>query len=179
MTPKAPQVRKFSILLALLGFFIFQPLSAPAAPEIDLATAKAGPSGLFPEEMISVDELYALQQSDKKLLILDARGKSSYDGGHILGAELPLTREHYQQEELFRQGIVKKAPEHTKALQKGMKKYPKTTEIVTYCNNECHASAVLLLELKRMGFKNVRAMEEGFQTWQQKGYPTAATPAKT
>ena len=45
------------------------------------------------------------------------------------------------------------------------------TPIVTYCNTNCHASSALALQLKGLGFTNVKSMEEGIQSWEKKDYP--------
>ena len=127
--------------------------------------------GLFEDEVISIDALRQKQISRNKFILIDARNKQSYDDGHIEGAVLSLTPEYYHQEELFRMGVIQSLPSSDTALAESMKKYPKDTPIVTYCNDHCQASAVLLLKVKRLGFQNIQAMEGGFQSWQQKGYP--------
>jgi rhodanese-related sulfurtransferase len=128
--------------------------------------------GLFEEEVISIGELKGKLDAQEKFILIDARNKKNFDEGHIMGAILSLTPEYYRQEELFRMGIVKNSPDSEAALVQAMQVYPKDQPIITYCNDHCQASAVLLLKLKRLGFRNVRAMEEGFQSWQKKGFPT-------
>ena len=72
--------------------------------------------------------------------------------------------------------MIPSAPDHDSALAVAMKDTPKDKAIVTYCNTDCQASVSLLLSLKALGFSRVRAMEEGFQVWEKKGYPvTRAT----
>lgn len=127
--------------------------------------------GLFVEELIQADTLKSLMDKKTKLVILDARSKKSYDEAHIQGALLPLTKDYYEKEELFRVGILPAAPDRDKDLAEAMKQYPKNSKIVTYCNDDCQASSVLLLQIKRLGFSDVHALDEGFQTWESKGYP--------
>ena len=68
--------------------------------------------------------------------------------------------------------MINHPPDPKKALVENMKKYSKDALIVTYCSSGgCQASAVLALEIKRLGFKEVKAMEDGLQIWGQKGYP--------
>ena len=127
--------------------------------------------GLFAEEIISVKDLRRRQIHKERFVLLDARGKSSYDEGHISGAVLPLTAGYYEKEELFRKGLLKNPPDREADLKESMKKYSKETPIVTYCNVNCQASAVLLLQMKHLGFTDVRAMTDGFEKWQAAKYP--------
>ncbi len=148
------------------GFFLFT-AGAMAAQQTR--------HGLFPEEIISMKDLRKMQTYRKSFLLLDARGKSTYSEAHIAGAKLPLSPEYYRQEELFRTGILQKAPDRDRDLAASMNPVPKNKPIVTYCNDDCQASSVLLLQLKHMGFTDVRAMDDGFQSWQKKGYPVEAS----
>ncbi len=127
-------------------------------------------NGLFPDEILSADQLKAMIDRKEKFLLFDARDKRSYDSAHIDGAVLPRGDEYYRQEELFRQGLVKSLRPDD-ALKAEMAKLPKDTPIVTYCNANCHAASVLALQIKGFGFTNVRSMEEGIQAWERKGYP--------
>ena len=127
--------------------------------------------GLFAEELISVRELREIQELKGTVTIFDARSKRDYDLAHIQGAVLPLTPGFYEKEELYRKGVVKNPPDRESSLRESMKRYAKDTPIVTYCSVDCQASAVLLIQLKQQGFTNVRALSEGFQVWQEAGYP--------
>lgn len=137
--------------------------------------AESSKNGLFPEEIISIQDLRAKQTQNNKFLLLDVRGKDTYDTAHIKGAVLPLSEEYYKAEELFRFGLVKEAPDREKDLAAAMKKYPKNMPIVAYCNDHCSASAVLVLKLKELGYTHVRAMEPGIQSWQTAGYPVVSS----
>lgn len=125
------------------------------------------------DELISVDELRDLQIKQTDFVLFDARARRSYQTAHIEGAVLPLTSAYYTQDELFRNKIIASAPDRAKALSEATQNYSKDTPIVTYCNRNCSASTVLLLDLKRLGFMNVRAMEDGMQAWEEKNYPMA------
>ena len=116
-------------------------------------------------------ELRKKQIEKEKFVLLDARNKKSYKEAHIKGALLPRTNDYYKDEELFKRKIVGVAPDEDVALAEKMKEYPKDTQFYTYCNTGCQASAVLVIQLHRLGFKNARAMEDGFQVWEKKGYP--------
>jgi len=140
--------------------------------------AESNPSknGLFPEEIISADQLKQRFDRGEAFVLFDARNKASFDSAHVQGALLPRPDEYYQQEELFKNGIVPKAPDQNQALKAFMQKYSQETPIVTYCNSNCHASAALALQLKSLGFAHIQSMEEGFQMWEKKGYPVARSP---
>ena len=157
-----------SILLIIFLSSLFLANTADAASPKRVKWA-----GLYEEELISMKEVREKQVRGEKFLLIDARNWKSFNEAHIQGAVLSLTPDYYRQEEQFRQGIVRELPETGPVLAKQMKKYLKNTEIVTYCNEHCEASAVLLLKLKRLGYNNVRAMESGFQAWQSKGYPVS------
>ena len=158
-------LKRFS---AFIGGFVL--LSSLAIAAENSKPAKIG--GLLSEELISMDGLKQKQDKKEPFLLIDARNKKTFEEGHIPGAILALTPEYYRQEELFRAGIVKDSPNSEEALKQAMQKYPKNQPIITYCNDNCQASAVLLLKLKRMGVQNIHAMEEGFQSWEKKGFPT-------
>ena len=86
---------------------------------------------------------------------------------------MSLSLEYFRQRELNKQGILPTPPDTHKFLAENMQKYPKDAKIVTYCNANCSASAALLFSLKKLGFTNVRSMDEGIQVWQAKGFPVA------
>ncbi|GEM_PF-1416785 len=133
------------------------------------STRHAG--GLNDGEVISEEALREKILNQDKFVLLDARTARSYDEAHIQGAILPLTEKFYRQEALFAQGVVRKLPDREKVLASAMRRYPKESEIVTYCNDDCQTGAVLLFQIKKLGFTNVRMLEGGFQSWEKKGYP--------
>ena len=154
----------FTVLLTLIGVLV---LAAPPA----FSEAERSQNGLFPDEIISADELKQISDWHQNFVLFDARDKRSFDSAHIRGALLPRTEDYYKQEELFRSGVVPAAPEPDAALKEAMQKYVHDTPIVTYCNSNCHASSTLALQLKTLGFTKVRSMEEGIQVWEKKEYP--------
>ncbi|HTL70380.1 MAG TPA: rhodanese-like domain-containing protein [Candidatus Eisenbacteria bacterium] len=139
------------------------------------ASARPAPKkvkmGLFENELISLDELRALQKKKTDLLILDARSRRSYNDGHLPAAEPAYDAEYYRQQELFLKKIRRDPPDAAVSLARRMRRVPHDRPIVTYCNDDCQASAVLLFKLKKLGFTDVRAAGEGFQSWEKKGYP--------
>lgn len=122
-------------------------------------------------EIISIEELQALMNKKSNILIFDARGKTVYDQGHIEGATLPMPLVYYQEKQLLANGVIGKPFDVDTSLMDKMKDTPKDALIVTYCNSNCNASANLLRRLQRLGFTNVRSMEEGYQGWEKAGHP--------
>ncbi len=110
-------------------------------------------TGLPLEMLISADELRKMQVNNTRFVLLDARKQTAYDEGHIQGA-IPV-------------------PRTDEAIGIFMRSYAKNTPVVAYCNRGCQASAVLIMKIKRLGFSNVKDMEEGIEVWREKGYPVA------
>lgn len=139
-----------------------------------VVSAAAYQGGGFEDELISIDELRPILGKASTPLVLDARGAETFRQGHIKGAKLPLSEYYYRQEELFRSGLVKEMPDSEKELTRGMQRYSKDTPIVTYCNDNCGASTVLMQRLKKLGFSHIKVLTPGYQSWVQKGYPVTA-----
>ncbi len=156
----------FIVPVLVLGSCFFH--GPVAAVDAQTQFSKAG---LLADEVISMEELRNKQIRNERFVLFDARTKQSYDEGHIQGARLPLSADYYKKQELFRMRVLSRMPDMDKELVKSVKAFPKDKAIVTYCNDKCQASAVLALKLKSLGFKSVRAMEGGFQSWKKKGYP--------
>jgi rhodanese-related sulfurtransferase len=58
------------------------------------------------------------------------------------------------------------------SLEESAKNWDKERELVVYCaHKSCSASREAFKILKKLGFKNVWAYEEGIKDWFQKGYP--------
>ncbi len=133
---------------------------------------------LTQEEKITPDELRALQLKHAGLVLFDARDNQTYNEEHIQGALLPLPKSYYQDRELFRARVISEPPDLDATLAESMKHYPKDSNIVTYCNRDCKASAFLLAEIKKLGFTRVRAMEAGIGAWKEKGYPVTVGAPK-
>src|SRR3990167_3448497 len=71
---------------------------------------------LSEEELITKEELRQMQVENSKFTLFDARGKSSYDSGHIIGAILALPNEYYIQKELLEQGLLKQPMDYHQTL---------------------------------------------------------------
>ena len=159
------------------GFAVFAHASSACGEDIyspEACSEKVGTKGLPAEMLISAEELRQSQLKGKRLILFDARSQTSYQQAHIKGAVLPLNSEYYKQQELFKKGAIAHLPDADAALAEATKRYPKDKPIIAYCSSGgCQASAVLVLQLKRLGFTNVKDMAEGFETWEKKGYPVS------
>lgn len=130
-------------------------------------------------ERIDADGLYRLRERlGGKLIVYDARSRRSYEDGHIEGARLPLTEEFYKEQELFRLHVTQTPPDMDAALESAVEGLDRSRPIVTYCDAECGASKVLLAKLKILGFTDVRALEGGYQAWEEKGYPVGRSSVR-
>lgn len=156
---------KIPILIFTL-LVLLAPVTAFAVAENDELAA---------QERISSHDLYKLMKERPDLLVFDARSKHDYDILHIARAALPLPLKFYNDSGLFKEGLLPKAPDVETFLAKSMKAHPKGARIVTYCNRDCKAAAKLLRMLKRLGYMDVQAMEEGVQAWQELGYPVVTS----
>jgi periplasmic divalent cation tolerance protein len=125
-------------------------------------------------ESVTVDELREIQEMDPKALVFDARSREEFNKQHIAGSLLPMPDDHYTQEALFRQKIVRTSPDEVADLSRGTASLAKNATIVTYCNRNCGLSKGLMKQLKTLGFTNVRYLAGGIDSWREKGYPLEA-----
>ncbi len=169
---------KFALIFLVLFFAVFGyprgSFAEDEEPKVD-AVSRASWRPLAADEIISPEELKALHDGGQEVWIMDARDKDSFEKRHIEGAFLPFTDDFYERNRLYKSKLIDKAPDNEAELEKATRDYPRDIPIVTYCNRSCKASAALLLNLKKLGFTNVRDMEEGIQTWEEKGYPVAGS----
>lgn len=102
---------------------------------------------------ISLDDAMMKFQSDETIF-LDTRYPEDYKSGHIKGAiNFPCEEfEEYSSQVLPKLSFDK--------------------EIITYCDgDECETSLLLALELRDMGYKNVKIFFGGWSEWQKAGLP--------
>ncbi len=137
---------------------------------IMMAVLPAAASG-NPSEVITPEELRDLQLKGIDFILWDARNKESYQASHIQGATLPLPDAFYTKNELYAKSLSPDKPDPVVALEEEVRGIDRAKPIVTYCNRNCPASHTLLVQLKDLGFTNVRSMEAGIQVWEEKGYP--------
>jgi len=102
---------------------------------------------------LSLAQAYALHRQGKALFI-DARPAEEYQELHIAGAiNIPV-------EALATKGA---------ALVAGI---PKDREIVAYCGQvQCDAALNTAEKLQALGFGQVQVFLDGFQAWDEAGYP--------
>lgn len=163
--------------IGIVGLIVAVYLGAASASADSPSAPGAHPKiTLKKHEVVSAEELRMLQLKGSAPLLFDARDKDSYLREHIEGAKLPWKDTFYEQMKLFRAKLISTPPDADAALYESTNQLPKDTPIVTYCNRNCSASAVLLTRLKKLGFTDVRDMHEGIQAWAEKGYPTVAGP---
>lgn len=158
--------------LILAAAFIAAPVWA-----VEITTSPSTIRQLTSDEKITADELNNKLKAKEKIIVFDVRGKKSYDAAHISGAKLPLGPEFYNQMELYKMGMIPAQPDHIAALKTSLDGIPKDQPLITYCSRNCKASTYALFDIKKLGFTNVRAMEEGIEVWQEKGYPVEASSA--
>jgi rhodanese-related sulfurtransferase len=114
-----------------------------------------------PNKVIEVDELAALLKKDPKkanYVLLDVRGVSYYEEGHLPGA------------------IV--LPNYRFAKYKDRLPKDKNTLIITYCNGyTCSMSPNFYRVLTEgYGYKNVKMFASGFPAWRTTGQPVHTEP---
>lgn len=99
---------------------------------------------------LSTDELKAVVESEKAVVVLDARSGKYDDGRRIPGAKT----------------LSEKSTPEEVAKVVG----DKDTEVVTYCSNlQCPASARLAAHLKKLGYTHVTEYPEGIAGWVEAG----------
>lgn len=164
--------RKSLIFMAVLGISVFASHDSFAKETFvkyseAVKLLKAAPQA----ESVSAEETRLLSQKNPKLIIFDARQKNEYDQKHIAGAKLPLSDEYYAAEKLFKENIIRSRPDVAVFLKRSLANLSRDSEIVTYCHKNCGLSKILMSELKEIGFKHVRWMDGGIDSWREKGYP--------
>lgn len=108
-------------------------------------------------ETVSLDE-FREAVNQHKTLILDARGPSFYDAGHVPGA-LNVARENFARDYLRLRQTLDKA---------------KNAPIIVYCSGgECHDSRMVASALLSLGFTQVKIFTGGWTAWSAAGQPVA------
>ncbi|MBI2095005.1 MAG: rhodanese-like domain-containing protein [Candidatus Omnitrophica bacterium] len=152
------------LCLAVLGTLVLM-LASARAGETDPPRWSVSPKG----DAVPAAEIKKWRAAGEDFLILDARGKFAFDAGHVDGAVLALSPGYYREAELFVKGALAVPPDPHAALVEAMKGVPRNKKIIAYCNAGCAAATALLVELKGLGFTNVREMEGGYQAWMAGG----------
>ena len=110
---------------------------------------------------ISLDDAMMKFQSGGTIF-LDSRYSEDYTSGHIKGA-INFPYEEFE--------------EHSSQI---LPKLSLDKEIITYCDgSECETSLLLALELRDMGYKNVKIFFDGWSEWQKAGLPIETNEMST
>lgn len=102
-------------------------------------------------KFIKAAELHNLMKNNQKVYVFDVRDKLSYDQAHIKGAvstPIPIT-------------ITSAA----------LKSVPLNAQLVTYCGCPHHLSSIGAEQLEKIGYKNVKVLDEGFWYWKDNKLP--------
>jgi rhodanese-related sulfurtransferase len=107
-----------------------------------------------PEGMFTAEQAHALW-STGAAFFLDARAPADYEAGHIAQAfNLP----------------VESFAEHFGPLAAMLTPH---TPIVVYCDGvECELSQRLADQLRQLGYRDIRLLENGWTVWRKAGWPT-------
>jgi rhodanese-related sulfurtransferase len=124
------------------------PLTTDWSPEARLKTA-AGDSLI-----LSAEQAWEFHLT-REALFVDARSPQLYAEGHIAGAlNVP-----WQDVDRYLDSFFKKVTD------------PKAI-VIAYCDGEsCSLSEDLALELRDMGYSNVKVILNGMTVWKTRGYP--------
>jgi len=148
-------------MLAVFIAFIVNKISPVGIPlvgqwDLEKGIVHASPDSADFNERLEIDniEVAKLIYDDANTLFVDARSEMDYEAGHVKGAiSLPMNDVDANIEDFIN-------------------RYPPEQAIVTYCSGrtceDSHHVAQLLLDL---GYEQVNIMIDGFQTWQEKGFP--------
>lgn len=152
-------LKKLVLSVTFLSLFSLSSISY-AKEKIKLAEAPLLPTQSAPNlggitgtgyqpSFIKAADLLKKMQKKEKVVIVDVRGKGSYDESHIQGAvlkELSITAD-------------------------AAKSIPKDALIVTYCGCPHHLSSIGAEQLTNLGYKNVKVLDEGFIYWKDHNMP--------
>jgi rhodanese-related sulfurtransferase len=161
-------MRKLTIIITLACASVF----VIACAKTDASTAASGPQPTHatPDPNFSPAPIYtapssnAPQDDAPRISLADA--KKDFDEGTAIFFDV-RTEENYKEEHA--KGALNVTFDNMKEKTKNI---PKDKKIITYCScpNE-HSAALMVVELKKKGYKNVFAMLGGTLAWKNAGYP--------
>ncbi len=150
------------LVLAGPSFAVDKKYSAGAAKQVDefkilKRDKKEMPSSLKGVKNITADELKAMVDQKKKIVILDNRPADEFEKEHVPGSV------RLNSDDLLENSMLAEAA--------GLKK---DDVIINYCNGEkCWRSPAVAVMLQDLGYKNLNWLRGGLPDWIKKGYPTA------
>lgn len=128
-----------------------KPESTPDERDIDTSSFKTLDVEGTKVPAIPLDvALYWHQRLEARFV--DARGQTSYDQSHILGA------------------VLSPAPDGEKE-DDPVTTWPKADRVVCYCGCPHHLSSLRAASLIEAGHENVYVIDDGFWAWHDAGYP--------
>jgi rhodanese-related sulfurtransferase len=128
--------------------------SDSAAGGITASADSNSSSSALSEGLISIEELKA-SMAGQDVFIIDARAETAFHDGHITGAlNVPYDR-------------------FTEYYDFLLSSIPMDATVICYCwSPTCDFSDQLAQELRFMGYTNVLICREGWDAWQEAGYPS-------
>ncbi len=144
------------------AFAVDAKYSAKAAKQIDefkllKRDKKEMPASLAGIKNTTADELKAMVDQKKKIVILDNRPADEFEKEHVPGSV------RLNSDDLLEKSALAEAA--------GLKK---DDVIINYCNGEkCWRSPAVSVMLQDLGYKNINWLRGGLPEWIKKGYPTA------
>lgn len=135
-------------------------LTGATAAALYLIWSHSQPAGAVSEPMTTLSPKAVKREFDRgNVLFLDARGRASYQAGHIPGAlHLPAEASEERRREV-------------------LAAYPPGTRVITYCSGiGCRSSGLLaqrLREEKELNLGQIHVLDGGFPAWKRAGYPVA------
>jgi rhodanese-related sulfurtransferase len=134
----------------------------PADPGVDPSTFETLEVNGETIPLVPVD-VAAAWYARREARVADARGLPQYTSAHIYGAVLSTAQEG--------------------STGGGIPDWPTDERIVTYCGCPHHLSSIRAAGLRKAGYADVFAIDEGFvgqpDAWAAKGYPMAGTEFRT
>ncbi len=119
--------------------------AAPQKPQFDFSNLGKGTDKIF----VPVDEVKKAFDQNADMVIVDARPPSDYNMGHIKGA---VNAPYFE-------------------VDKHLSKLPKDKWIITYCACPHAEAEQAARELLKNGYTKVKAIDEGYFAWVDKGWP--------
>ncbi|MFN8473616.1 MAG: rhodanese-like domain-containing protein [Anaerolineae bacterium] len=120
--------------------------AAPANPAPDFNAVAKGTDKLF----VPVETVKQAVDNKSDVVIIDARAPSDFAAGHIPGA---INIPYYD-------------------MPKRYSEVPKDKWVITYCACPHAEAEQAARELMKQGYTKVKAIDEGYFGWVDKGYPT-------
>ncbi len=151
-----------ALVLVAPAFAVDAKYSAKAAKQVDefkllKRDKKEMPASLAGIKITTADEVKAMVDQKKKIVILDNRPADEFEKEHVPGAV------RLNSDDLLEKSSLAEAA--------GLRK---DDVIINYCNGEkCWRSPAVSVMLQDMGYKNIHWLRGGLPAWIKKGYPTA------